>query len=166
MVTGCFFEKSMGIVREIEKVKKSNICRPAQNTVLNIFSPKVRGGSSGESVSSIVGIPCVSESRAVNNRRLFITVHNRTHRDKVHFLGAPEGRAHVQIPAEPETEEDGDVDVTRDEVLRIPHEEVLIAVDEDEDRRPEYAPDGEPGLQRVVVRELGEVAALRSVSAP
>jgi hypothetical protein len=50
--------------------------------------------------------------------------------------------------------------------LGIPLEEDLIAVDEDEDRRPEHAPDGEPGLQRVIVRELRKVAALRFVSVP
>lgn len=107
------------------------------------------------------------ESRAVNNWRSLLTkAGHQTHRDKVHFLGAPEGCTHVQIPAEPETEEDGDVDVTREEVLGIPLEEDLIAVDEDEDRRPEHAPDGEPGLQRVIVRELRKVAALRFVSVP
>ena len=81
-------------------------------------------------------------------------------------MGAPERRAHVQIPADPEAKEDGDVDVPREEVLRVPHEEDLVAVDEDEDRRPEHAPAGEPGLQPVVVRELRTVAALRFVSAP
>ena len=32
--------------------------KAAQNTALKIFSPKVRGGTSGASVSSRVGIPC------------------------------------------------------------------------------------------------------------
>ena len=91
---------------------------------------------------------------------------HRTHRDKVHFVAAPEGCAHVQRPADPETKEDGDVDVPREEVLGVPHEEDLVAVDEDEDRRPEHAPAGKPGLQPVVVRELCTVAALRSVAAP
>lgn len=91
---------------------------------------------------------------------------NHTHRDKVHFVGAPEGCAHVQSPADPETKEDGDAYVRRDKVLRVPHEEDLVSVDEDEGRGPEYAPDGEPGLQPAVVRKLSTVAALRSVSGP
>ena len=33
---------------------------PIQKMMLKIFSPKVRGGTSGASVSSIVGIPCQS----------------------------------------------------------------------------------------------------------
>lgn len=158
----------MGILREIEKTKQSKrLSTCSEHSVENLLAQSARR------FFRRVGLfdgwdTLVSESRAVNNRRLFTegSPAHRTHRDKVHFLGAPEGRAHVQIPAEPETEEDGYVDVTRDEVLRIPHEEVLIAVDEDEDRRPEYAPNGEPGLKRIVVREHCEVAALRFVSVP
>ena len=56
-----------------------------------------------------------------------------THRNKVHFMGPPKGRAHVQSPADPEGKEDWDVDVRGEEVLRIPREEDLVAVDEDED---------------------------------
>ena len=55
------------------------------------------------------------------------------HRDKVHLVGPPEGGAHVQRPADPEAEEDWDIDVRGEEVLRIPHKEDLVAVDEDED---------------------------------
>lgn len=48
-------------------------------------------------------------------------------------MGPPKGRAHVQSPADPEGKEDWDVDVRGEEVLRIPREEDLVAVDEDED---------------------------------
>jgi hypothetical protein len=42
----------------------------------------------------------------------------------------------------------------------------LIPVDEDEDRRPEDTPDGEPRLQWVPVRELGPIQALCFVPTP
>jgi hypothetical protein len=90
----------------------------------------------------------------------------QTYRDKVHFLATPEGLAHVQRPPDPEAKEDGDVYVRGEEVLRIPLEEHLVAIEKDEDRRPKDAPDGEPGLQRVPVRELGAIAALCFVSTP
>ena len=63
-----------------------------------------------------------------------------THSDKVHLVGTPEGPAHVHGPANPEDKEDRDVDVRCEEVLGIPHEENLVSVDEDEDRRPEGTP--------------------------
>jgi hypothetical protein len=40
-----------------------------------------------------------------------------THRNKVHLVGTPERSAHIQTPADPEPEEDGDVDVRCEEVL-------------------------------------------------
>jgi hypothetical protein len=89
-----------------------------------------------------------------------------THRDKVHLFGPPEGRAHIYRPAYPEAKEDRDVDVRGEEVLRIPLKEDLVAVDEDEDRRPEDTPDGEPWLQRVPVRELAAIKALYFMSTP
>ena len=55
------------------------------------------------------------------------------HRDKVHLMGPPEGRAHVHRPADPEGKEDRDVDVRGEEVLRIPHIKYFVAVDEDKD---------------------------------
>jgi hypothetical protein len=91
---------------------------------------------------------------------------NATHSDKVHLVGTPEGRAHVQGPADPEGKEDRDVDVRCKEVLRVPHEEDLIAVDEDEDRRPEGTPYSQTRLQRIPVRELGTIKALDFVTAP
>ena len=78
----------------------------------------------------------------------------------------PEGLAHVYSPANPEGEEDRDVNVRGEEVRRTPLEEDLVAIDEDEDRRPYDAPDCEPRLQRVVVRELAAIAALHFVSTP
>jgi len=81
-------------------------------------------------------------------------------------VGTPERRAHVYGPADPEGNEDRDVDVRCEEVLRIPHEEYLIAVDENEDRRPEDTPCGETRLQRVPVRELGAIKTLYFVSTP
>jgi hypothetical protein len=50
--------------------------------------------------------------------------------------------------------------------LRIPHEEDLVAVEKDEDRRPKNTPDGKSRLEWVPVCELGAIAALRFVSAP
>jgi hypothetical protein len=91
---------------------------------------------------------------------------NATHSNKVHLVGTPEGRAHVESPADPEGKEDGDVDVRREEVLRVPHEKDLVSVDEDEDRRPEDTPYGQTRLQRIPVRELGTVEALYSVTTP
>ena len=91
---------------------------------------------------------------------------NATHSDKVHLVGTPEGRAHVQGPAYPEAKEDRDVDVRCEEVLRVPHEEDLITVDEDEDRRPEGTPYSQSRLQRVPVRELGTIKALYFVTMP
>ena len=74
--------------------------------------------------------------------------------------------AHVQRPADPEAEKDGDVYVRGKEVLRVPREEDLVAVEKDEDRRPKDTPDGESRLQRVPVRELSAIPALRFVSIP
>ena len=81
-------------------------------------------------------------------------------------MSPPEGRAHVHGPANPEGDEDGDIDVRGEEVLRVPREEDLVAADKDEDRRPEHAPDSEPRLQWAVIRELGAIAALYLVSTP
>lgn len=78
----------------------------------------------------------------------------------------PEGRPHVQGPANPEGKEDRDVDVRREEVLSVPHEEDLVAIDEDEDRRPESTPYGQTRLQRIPVRELGTIKALYFVTMP
>jgi hypothetical protein len=91
---------------------------------------------------------------------------NATHSDKVHLVGTPEGRAHVHGPADPEGKKDRDVDVRCEEVLRIPHEEDLVAVDEDEDRRPEGTPYSQTRLQRIPVRELGTIKALYFVTMP
>ena len=55
------------------------------------------------------------------------------HRDEVHLMGPPEGRAHVHRPADPEGKEDRDVDVRSEEVLRIPLIKYFVAVDEDKD---------------------------------
>jgi hypothetical protein len=89
-----------------------------------------------------------------------------THSDKVHLVGTPEGRAHVHGPANPEGKEDRDVDVRCEEVLRVPHEEDLVAVDEDEDRRPEDTPYSQTWLQRIPVRELGTIKALYFETTP
>jgi len=90
----------------------------------------------------------------------------RDARDKVHFLRAPEGLPHVQRPADPEAKKDGDVDVRSKEILRIPLEKDLVAIEKDEDRCPKDTPDGDSRLKRIPIRELGAIAALRSVSAP
>ena len=42
--------------------------------------------------------------------------------------------AHVQRPADPEVKEDADIYVGGEEVLRIPLEEHLVAIEKDEDR--------------------------------
>jgi hypothetical protein len=89
-----------------------------------------------------------------------------THRNKVHLVGTPERSAHIQTPADPEPEEDGDVDVRCEEVLRVPLKEDLIAGNEDEDRRPENTPDGEAGLQRARVCEFTAIEALNFVTTP
>lgn len=81
-------------------------------------------------------------------------------------MGTPEGRPHVHGPADPEGKEDRDVDVRREEVLRVPHEEDFVAVDEDEDRRPEGTPHGQTRLQRIPVRELGTIETLLFVTTP
>jgi len=91
---------------------------------------------------------------------------NATHSDKVHLIGTPEGRTHVHGPADPEGKEDRDVDVCCEKVLRVPHEEDLVAVDEDEDRRPEDTPYSQTRLQRIPVCELGTIKALCFVTTP
>lgn len=134
--------------------------------MLKIFSPKLRGGSSGLSVSSIDGMPCIARSHV--NELEFQTKKrsNATHSDKVHLVGTPEGRAHVHCPADPEGKEDGDVDVRCEEVLRVPHEEDLVSDDEDEDRRPKDTPYSQTWLQRRPVHELGTIKSLYFVTAP
>ena len=72
----------------------------------------------------------------------------------------PRLRALDDLPAEVQAEEDGDVDVRDEEVGRVEREEDGEAVDEDEERRPEDAPDAQPRLQRAVVRVLLPVEAL------
>lgn len=89
-----------------------------------------------------------------------------THRNKVHLVGTPERPAHIQTPTDPEPEEERDVDVRCEEVRCIPHKEDLVAIDEDEERRPESTPDGEAGLQRAPVCELTAIEALNFVTTP
>jgi len=72
--------------------------------------------------------------------RAFCLLDRRDASDKVHLVGMPKGRAHVHGPADPKGKEDRDVDVRCEKVLRVPHEEDLVAVYEDEDRRPEDTP--------------------------
>ena len=91
---------------------------------------------------------------------------NATHSNKIHLVGTPEGRAHVHGPADPEDKENRDVDVRCEEVLRVPHEEDLVADDEDEDRRPKDTPYGQARLQRIPVHELGTVKTLYFVTTP
>ena len=81
-------------------------------------------------------------------------------------MGTPERRAHVHGPADPEGKEDRDVDVRCEEVLRVPHEEDLVADDEDKDRRPEDTPYSQTRLQRTPVDELGTIKALYFVTTP
>jgi len=87
-------------------------------------------------------------------------------RNKVHLVGTPERSAHIQTPADPHSEKEGDVDVRCEEVLCIPRKEDLVAIDEDEDGRPESTPDGEAGLQRAPVCELSAIDALNFVTTP
>ena len=61
--------------------------------------------------------------------------------DEVHLVRLPELRALVNLPPEVQPEEDRDVDVRDEEVGRVEGEEDGEAVDEDEERRPEDAPD-------------------------
>ena len=81
---------------------------------------------------------------------------------------APELGALEDLPAQEEGEEDRDIDVRDQEVRRTPlaGEEDLETVDEDEEGRPEEAPDSETGLKGAVVNELRAVDALHTVASP
>ena len=89
-----------------------------------------------------------------------------TYRNEVHLVGTPERSAHIYCPADPKGEENGDVEVRCKEFLCAPLKEGLVAVNEDEDRRPKCTPDGETGLHRVPVGELAAIAALNFVATP
>ena len=58
----------------------------------------------------------------------------------------PRLRALDDLPAEVQTEEEGDVDICGQEVRDVEAEEHVKAVDEDEQACPECSPDSKPWL--------------------
>ena len=76
-------------------------------------------------------------------------------------VDAPEFRALIYLTESKQPKEERDVDVAREESARVPLEEHIEAVDEDEDRDPEDTPVRQPRLQRAVVDQLLAVEALR-----
>ena len=85
---------------------------------------------------------------------------------QVHLVCTPERLPQIQTPADPEPEEDRNIDVRCEEVRCVSRKEDLITIDEDEECRPERTPDGEAGLQRAPVCELTAIEALNFVTTP
>lgn len=88
----------------------------------------------------------------------------QAHRNEVHLTRTPDLRALVKLPPDVEEDEYDDVDVVREEVGRIPLEEDLEAVDENEENGPEETPVGQPWLQDGVINKLCAVKTLSLVA--
>jgi len=99
-----------------------------------------------------------SRRRELRILRLF---DRRYTRNKVHLMRLPDRRPMEQFPHDVQRYKYDDPDVVHYEVRPAELDECREAVEDDEDRRAEDAPDGEPGLESAEVYALFAVEALR-----